>query len=228
MLGRRQDLRSDGRPALVEHGRENPVRPTLLFATVACVVGIALPATAIAQERKGFWGSFGLGTGSIGVSAEDAVAQPRPFQVGRDGGGVAELGLGWAVNQQLLVGIEVKAMFATYAGDVHGTLDVSNVSGTVTYYSRSSSNFFVKGGVGGSFLELTVDAPDPNVAVKPGKGFGLTAGAGYDIYLGRGFSLTPAAGFWYGRPGDLRIAGQTLLRNWKHNVFDVTLSIKFN
>jgi hypothetical protein len=34
---------------------------------------MALPATAIAQERKGFWGSFGLGTGSIGVSAEDAV-----------------------------------------------------------------------------------------------------------------------------------------------------------
>ena len=167
--------------------KENPVRPTLRFATVACVIAVALPSTAEAQERKGFWGSFGLGAGSIGVSAEDAVAQPRPFQVGRDGGGVAEIGLGWAANQQLLVGIEVKLTVATYAGDVHGTLDVSNVSGTVTYYPRSSSNFFVKGGVGGSFLELTVDAPDPNVAVKPGKGFGLTAGAGYDIYLGRGF-----------------------------------------
>jgi len=200
----------------------------LLFATVTCAVGIALPSSAAAQERKGFWASFGIGAGSIGLSAEDAVAQPRPFQVGRDSGGVAEVGLGWAVNQRLLVGIEVKTMVATYVGDVRGTLGVSNVSGVATYYLRSSSNLFVKGGVGGSFLGLTVDAPDPNVAVKGGTGFGFSAGAGYDVYLGHGFSLTPAVGFWYGRPGNLRISGQTLLRDWKHNVVDVTLSIKFN
>jgi hypothetical protein len=41
-------------------------------------------------------------------------------------------------------------------------------------------------------------------------------------------SLTPAVGFWYGQPGDYRLAGQTLLKNWQHNVFDVTLSIKLN
>jgi hypothetical protein len=61
-----------------------------------------------------------------------------------------------------------------------------------------------------------------------GAGFGFTAGAGYDIYLARGFSLTPAVGFWYGQPGDFRVADQTFLKNWRHNVFDVTLSIKFN
>jgi hypothetical protein len=102
------------------------------------------------------------------------------------------------------------------------------VSGTLTYYPGSSSNFFVEGGVGASFLEVTVDAADTSPSPELGAGFGLTAGAGYDIYLGRGFSLTPAVGFWYGRPGDLRIAGQTLLRNWRHNVIDFTLAIKFN
>ena len=195
------------------------------FATVAFAVGIALPSTAAAQERKGFWGSFGLGQGSIGVSAQTFAG--TPFQEDRDAGFVGEIGLGWALNQQLLVGLELKAMFATLPGDV-ATLDVSNVSAALTYYPRPASNFFVRGGVGGSFLDLTFDAPEPNLAVEAGKGIGFSAGAGYDVYLGRGFSLTPAVGFWYGRPGDLGVAGQTLLKNWKHNVFDVTLSIKFN
>ena len=82
----------------------------------------------------------------------------------------------------------------------------------------------MEGGVGGSFLQVASDEADPEVGV----GFGFTAGTGYDIYVGRGFSLTPAVGFWYGQPGDYRLAGQTFLKNWQHNVFDVTLSIKFN
>lgn len=203
---------------------EGLLRPTLLFATLACVA-IALPSTASAQERKGFWGSFGLGQGSVGVSAETAAS--RPFQEKRDGGGVVELDLGWALNQQLLAGLEFKAMFATLPGDI-ATLDVANVSATLTYYPRPASNFFVRGGVGGSFLDLTFDTPEASPSVETGKGIGFSTGVGYDVYLGRGFSLTPAVGFWYGRPGDLRVAGQTLLRDWKHNVVDVTLSIKFN
>jgi hypothetical protein len=58
MLGRRQDLRSDGGPALVGRSRENPVRPTLLFATVACVVGIALPAAGRRAGAEGVLGKF--------------------------------------------------------------------------------------------------------------------------------------------------------------------------
>jgi len=201
------------------------VRQRLLIVSVSCVLGITLPSTATAQERKGFWASFGLGQGSVGVSAETAAG--RPFQDGRDGGGVVELDLGWALSQQLLVGLEVKAMFAKLPGNV-ATLDVSNVSAALTYYPRPASNFFIRGGVGGSFLDLTFDASEANLAVEAGKGIGFSAGAGYDVYLGRGFSLTPAVGFWYGRPGDLGLAGQTVLRNWKHNVVDVTLSIKFN
>jgi hypothetical protein len=201
------------------------VRRTLLFATVAFAIATAMPSTASAQERKGFWGNFGLGQGSIGVSAQTFAG--TPFQEDRDAGFVGEIGLGWALNQQLLVGLEVKAMFATLAGDV-ATLDISNVSATLTYYPRPASNFFVRGGVGGSFLDLTFDAPEVSLAVEAGQGIGFSAGTGYDVYLGRGFSLTPAVGFWYGRPGDLRVGGQTFLRNWRHNVIDVTLSIKFN
>jgi hypothetical protein len=195
------------------------------FATVACVVAIALPSTASAQERKGFWGSLGLGAGSIAVSAETAAS--RPFQEGRDGGGVGELNLGWAVNPQLLAGLELKVMAAKLAGG-NGELVISNVSGTLTYYPRPSSNFFVKGGAGGSFLDVTFEALDADISIDAGKGFGFTVGAGYDVSLGRGFSLTPAVAFWHGQPGDFRLAGQTLLKDWRHNVIDVTLSIKFN
>jgi hypothetical protein len=188
------------------------------------LLSMALPSTATAQERKGFWFSFGLGKGSIGISAADAAA--TLVSSDRSSVGVLDIGLGWAVKQQLLVGIEVNASPATLTNRRTGTIGSTNVSGTITYYPRSSSNFFVEGGVGGSFFKVASDAAGYSPEV--GAGFGFTVAAGYDIYLARGFSLTPAVGFWYGQPGDLREGGQTMLKNWRHNVFDVTLSIKFN
>jgi hypothetical protein len=131
------------------------------------------------------------------------------------------------VKPQVLVGVQVKAWPATLTDRPAGSLNITNVSGTLTYYPRSSSNFFVEGGAGGSFLKVTADDADPSPP-ELGMGFGLTARAGYEIHLGRGISLTPAVGFWYGRPGDLRIAGETFLKNWRHNVIDFTLAIKFN
>jgi len=188
------------------------------------LVSMALSSTAAAQERKGFWFSVGLGKGSIGISADDAAA--TLISSDRDSVGVLDIGLGWAVRQQLLVGIEVNASPATLTNRPTGTIGSTNVSGTITYYPRSSSNFFVEGGVGESFFKVASEAP--GYSPEMGAGFGFTVAAGYDIYLARGFSLAPAVGFWYGQPGDFRVAGETVLRNWRHNVFDVTLAIKFN
>ena len=198
-----------------------------MIAAAMCMFGIALPSTAAAQERKGFWFTVGAGPGSVGISAGNDAAG-NIFTGGRDAGLSSEISLGWAMNRQLLVGVEIKGISGTLVGSAEGQLIVTNLSGTLLYYPNPSANFFVRGGAGGSFLELTNDAPVTEDPVATGAGFGLSVGAGYDIYLGRGFSLTPAVGFWYGRPGDLRRAGQTLLRNWTHNVIDVTFSVKFN
>ena len=60
-----------------------------------------------------------------------------------------------------------------------------------------------------------------------GKGLGFIVGAGYDIPLGRRIALTPAVNFWYGQPGDLKVAGTTVASNWKHNVIDFTIGVTF-
>jgi hypothetical protein len=195
----------------------------IVLTASALALWVALPSVALAQERKGFWAEFGVGAGSIGISTDEASTE------GRDGSGVTTLSAGWAVNPRLLAGVEVDFTTGTLHGRLaDGTFDLYNVSGTVTFYPYHSSNFFVFGGAGGAFVDVSVEASGTTLTATVGRGFGFTAGAGYDIYLGRGFSLTPAFDFWYGAPGDVVFVGQTLFSNWKYNAIAATVSIKFN
>jgi len=200
------------------------MKQTLFVMLLLCSLGIGSASPASAQERKGFWGSFGFGAHAGGVAVSDS-SPIRPW-TGRDWGGVGEISLGWAVNRRLLAGVEIKSVGGTIASDSDVTWDLSNVSGALWFYP-TASNFFVKGGVGGSFLAANAKAEGSSLSETDG-GFGLTAGAGYDMYLGRGFSLTPAVGFWYGRPGDLRLVEQTFVSGWEYSAIDLTVAIKFN
>jgi hypothetical protein len=142
--------------------------------------------------------------------------------------GASALGLGWAVNPQLLVGIELRGMgWKWWTTDWNGTLYVNNVSGILTYYPRVASGFYVKGGLGGSFLNMDVEGFG-GPAGNSSHGFGFTTGTGYDVYLGRGFWLTPAVNFFYGQSGDVEFSRDTVIRDWKHNRTDFTVGIKFN
>jgi len=191
-----------------------------------CALAVGLPSVATAQERSGFWINFGVGSGSGSINAEDLSG--RRLKGGRDSGIDADLGLGWALNRQLLVGVDIKTMAGTLVVDAERRFVIANVAGIVTYYPKTTSNLFLYGGVGGSFVDVDQDIGAGEQIEHSGGGPGFTIGAGYDVYLGRGFSLTPAVSYWYGRPGDLQVQGQTLLRNWRHNVVDIVVSIKFN
>jgi hypothetical protein len=203
---------------------------------VCTVLGLAVVAwgataqPAAAQERKGFWGSFGLGLGSVGISVSSETGR---ISGDRQRQGIGDMSVGWALSPRLLTGVEVKVFgltgrFTDGAGTTTSTFDVfvTNVSGVALLYP-SSSNFYVKGGVGGSFIEASAPVNGATLSETHG-GFGLTAEAGYDLYLGRGFSITPALGYWYGRPGMLRLGGSPALTGWRHNVLDATVSMKFN
>jgi hypothetical protein len=155
-------------------------RRTVLTAS-ALALWVALPSVAVAQERKGFWAEFGVGAGSIGISTDEASTE------GRDGSGVTTLSVGWAVNPRLLAGVEVDFTTGSLHGRLaDGTFELYNVSGTVTFYPYHSSNFFVFGGAGGAFVDVSVEASGTTLTATVGKG--------------RGFSLTPAFNFWYGAP----------------------------
>jgi hypothetical protein len=185
---------------------------------------MAWPSEAPAQVRAGFWGGLGGGWGSAQVSADELEGGDR------EGSGVGYFNLGWTLNEQLLAGAEFNLWSKTAAVDtgIEATANIYNLSGTLTFYPSRSSGFFVKGGAGVSFLDADFDVQGTNVTVDLGSGFGFIAGTGYDIRLGRIVSLTPAVNFWYGQPGTLKFAGETLFSDWKQNVIDFTIGLKFH
>ena len=195
-----------------------------MYWCLLVLLTVAWPLPAVAQERSGLWGGFGGGYGSAGVSAEHVDDEDR------EGSGVAYFTGGWTLNERLLAGAEFNLWSKTAEVEpgVDAAFNIYNVSGTLTFYPRASSGFFVKGGAGLSFLDADIDAAGTDITVDLGSGFGLIAGAGYDIRLGRAVSLTPAVNVSYGQLGNIQIAGETLFGDWKHDVVDFTVGLKFH
>jgi hypothetical protein len=176
------------------------------------------PAASAAhpQERQGFWIGLGGGYGSAKATCDDCEGD-------REGAGAGYLKLGFTLNERVLLGGEFN-LWTKSEDDV--TLNLYNATATLTFYPKAESGFFLKGGVGASFVDTEID--DGRITADLGSGLGLLAGVGYDWRLGRNVSLTPAFNFWYGSPGDLVIGDETLARNWKQNVFDITIGVTFH
>lgn len=216
----------DGTIEIVPQSGHKVFRVTLRLSVLLVVLVFGVPGVVTGQERSGFWIGFDVGAGSAGTSASGTVGSV--FGDYRNWCGASALGLGWAVNPQLLVGIELRGMtWRWWTSDLRGTLDVTNVSGILAYYPRVASGFYVKGGLGGSFLMMDVEGFG-GPAGDSSQGLGFTTGTGYDVYLGRGFWLTPAVNFFYGQSGDVEFSRDTVIRDWKHNRTDFTVGIKFN
>lgn len=178
---------------------------------------------AEAQERKGFWFDFGVGAGSVGLSADGASSEDD-----RIGSGVASLSLGWALSPRLLAGFDLRVSVLDVQGDIEGEMALGNFMATLAYYPRDTSGFFVKGGIGGALVDLSFEQQNTTLTTNLAKGLGLSGRVGYDFYLGRGFSVTPSGGVSYGRTGDLVFLGETLFSNWRYTVLDATVSISFH
>ncbi len=196
----------------------NGKRARLLF----CVVWLAGAGSAAAghpQERQGFWLGIGGGYGSADATCDECG------EGNREGGGVGYLKLGWTLNESVLLGGEVNA----WAKEQEGVwLNLYNASVTVTLYPTGSSGIFLKGGVGGSFVETEAQFDGSRISADLGSGFGLLAGIGYDLRVARMVSITPSVNFWYGEPGDLTLGTETFARNWKQNVVDFTVGVTFH
>lgn len=199
------------------------LRPLIVSSTFV-ILAAGLPATAHAQAREGFWIGVGGGYGSAGADCDECGEGED-----RLSSATAYLRGGWTLNQRTLVGIDFNVWSKTAQADkVETTLNLYNVTGSLTFYPAATSGFFMKAGAGISALDSDADFDGANITTDLGTGLGLTAGAGYDIRLGRMISLTPAVGYWYGRPGDLRVGPETILNNWRQNVFEFTVGITFH
>jgi hypothetical protein len=194
--------------------------------TVGFVFGVlvgGIPISAHAQTREGFWFGVGGGYGSAGISCDECGDE------GREGSGVAYIRGGWTLNERALVGIDFNGWSKTAReDDMEMTVNLYSVTGSLTFYPTAASGLFVKAGAGVSTIDVDVDFDGSSVSAELGMGFGFTAGAGYDVRLGRMISLTPAFGYWYGRPGDLKFASETLFHDWRQNVLEFTVGITFH
>ena len=189
---------------------------------LGCLVGgIVLFASPLAwaghpQERQGFWIGFGAGYGSASVNCDDC-----DFGGEREGSFTGFLKLGGTLNERVLLGVEGNAWIKEENGF---TLTLGSFTGTVTLYPQASSGFFLKGGVGLSY----VDMREGSLSVSVSKtGWGVLAGIGYDLRVGRNISITPSVNYYYGQPGDLSFEGETI-GGWKQNVIDVGIGITFH
>jgi len=187
------------------------------------VGGLLLLGSSVAwaghpQERQGFWIGFGGGYGSADVSCDEVCEGGE-----REGSFTGFCKLGGTLNERVLLGVEGNGWIKE-EDDV--TVTLGSFTGTVTFYPQASGGFFLKGGVGISYVDTEVQVGTLTATLSK-TGWGVLAGLGYDLRVGRNVSLTPSVNFHYGEPGDLTFEGETLA-GWKQNVVSFELGITFH
>jgi hypothetical protein len=172
------------------------------------------------QERHGFWIGFGAGYGSAAASADcDGCGGNRVGSVS------GFLKLGGTLNKNVLLGVETN-VWVKDQGD-NTTLTLGAFTGTVTVYPQATGGFFLKGGLGTSYVSSDFQEESFSSSIEK-FGWGFLVGAGYDLRVARNISLTPCVNYHYGKPGDIRLQGVTVLPGWKQNVVSVELGVTFH
>lgn len=201
--------------------------PKLIKASAGILLAAftVVPRAAHGQERQGFWFGAGAGYGSADTSCDECQNDTR------EAVRTAYVMAGWTVTPRFLLGGEFNAWSDNdmNAGpNVEMKLKAYGASATVTFYPRASSGFFIRGGVGASFVDADFELRRTTISADLGKGVGLVVGGGYDVRLGRSVSLTPALNVRVGHIGDVRVDGETFVSGWKQNVVDITLGLTFH
>lgn len=195
------------------------LRLASILSAAALFAG-AFATPLFAQERAGFWIGGGLGVVSTGITIDRDIDRGVGFDTA--------LGVGWTINRQTLVGIELRGGYGVVFYEPDGDVDTygTDLLAALTYYPRQSSGFFLRTGVGPAFLDDSVsDTPGPDVGAV---GFAVLGGAGYDLYLGRNLSLTSTIEFRYGDNGKVEFDDGARYRGLTHNVVGAYVGIKLN
>ena len=155
------------------------------------------------RQRQGFWLEAGFGGGWNLIRGLDAGSTPNA-------GGY--LRLGGTPSRRLLAGVEVIGWArAVRVPPVLGNYVFSafNLSGVVLLYPLRSWPVYVKGGVGASTVDISVDANVGFQVRSRHDGIGATFGIGYDTPAVGSFLITFSAD-WAGQSFGLQ--GRNLRR----------------
>lgn len=137
-------------------------------------------SAAQAHEHRGFWIGFGLGGG---VNLNDGLDGERLS------GGTGYLRLGGTPSQRVLLGFEGNFWGRDQDG---ATIARGNGTFVTMFYPSTQGGGFLKGGIGWASISRATTVGNSTTTTAEG-GFGLTAGAGWDVKIGRNIYLTPNA-----------------------------------
>jgi hypothetical protein len=166
----------------------------LLLAT-----GVAAPAAAQRQSRRGFWMDGSVGYGRVRVVCLHCLNDR-----GANGTAVA-LSIGGTVSRYVLLGVEAQVWNGLEAGLPERVRSLNMVA---QWYPWGQHNgLFVRGGTG--LVDGTVIASDSSgqqVTVQ-GTGVGIYVAAGYDLLISRRLAFTFQLGDQISALGDLVAIG---------------------
>ena len=161
----------------------------------ACITLFLLAPAVSAEDiyiRNGFWGGVDAGAGILQQSFNEGDDEDDIFlYLGFKGG--------YAVNPHLLIGLEFSGWLleASDLNDPDEGKGISQAFIITQLYPGKESGFFAK--AGGGYVSIWSNRPDDT---RREQGWGLTAGAGYDIKLNEAAALSPFVNFNYGEAGD--------------------------
>jgi len=170
-------------------------------------------STGNPQTRQGFGISFGLGTGSAGVSCNSCTTD-------RTSGFSGYLRLGGYLKPNIFLGAESNGWVHSEDG-VDETLGF--LTGVAQWYPNVATGLYLKGGLGFAAYSATDGTDDLN-ATAPA----ITLGVGYDFRVGKNFSLTPFANYLKSMEGELKANDVSTGFNLSTNVFQFGLGFTWH
>jgi hypothetical protein len=182
---------------------------------------VALPATdAFAgkpHDRTGFYIGFGVGAGTAGWNwAEDAGGGDAA-----EGSFVLDFRLGWAVKDNLVMGLENSTWAKNYAvagTPVEATFTFNATTFGLTYFP-GNMGLYLKGGLGFGQGTGEIDLGGGFNLAQSDPGFALLGAFGYEWRLTDKFALGPQVEAFYIKPDgevfdNATVVDATVQLNW--------------
>ena len=189
-------------------------RAALALGALALLVASSPASAQKAQDRQGFTISFGVGSGSAGMSCDGCT------DISRESSTSGYLNIGTAIRPNLTVGGELSGWTKSEDG-ADGT--ISSLMAVAHYYPIAKQGVFVSGGLG-----LTMMSMDDGVDKIENKALGLQLGAGYDWRVARNFSLTPYAQWVKGMQAKADVNGSSTDAKFGVDVFQFGLGFTWH
>lgn len=179
------------------------LRPAFVLGAALVLAASCMSPARAGQwphERQGVLLGFNVGVGSADLDLEVDGFRPS---FNRETGGAGSFRFGYAVQPNLVLGLETNAWTKTDESDgVEQTWTFGVAALGLTWFPQQDGGLYLRGGVGIGSASLEIDLGNGYSFNGDDQGLGLTGGLGYEWRLTRRFALGPGVDFGWTDVGD--------------------------